>query len=232
MEIKIQSIDTIREAAREFIEKMGDHKVFAFYGKMGAGKTTFIKAICEELGVEDVITSPTFAIVNEYEVKLKSQSIFHFDFYRIKKLEEVYDMGYEDYFYSGALCFIEWPELIEDLLPEDAVKVTITVNDNDERNRIYGNLKQSNKSKKLLMKKLLTLAIALLRSYRPLTTTVAGEFVAGKCHEGRPAADAGQLRHIHEERLPGLCSAQQSGRTLRLFQGREHHGQRRTGGST
>jgi tRNA threonylcarbamoyladenosine biosynthesis protein TsaE len=131
MEIKIQSIDTIREAAREFIEKMGDHKVFAFYGKMGAGKTTFVKAICEELGVNDVITSPTFAIVNEYEAH--NASIYHFDFYRIKKIEEVYDMGYEDYFYSGGLCFIEWPELIEDLLPEDAVKVTISVNDNDER---------------------------------------------------------------------------------------------------
>ena len=135
MEIKIQNIDTIRESAREFIQNIGEHKVFAFYGKMGAGKTTFVKAICEELGVEDVITSPTFAIVNEYEVNLKPQtsnlnvqSIFHFDFYRIKRLEEVYDMGYEDYFYSGALCFIEWPELIEDLLPEDAVKVTITEN--------------------------------------------------------------------------------------------------------
>ena len=128
MEIKIQNIDTIRESAREFIQNIGEHKVFAFYGKMGAGKTTFVKAICEELGVKDVITSPTFAIVNEYETSPKPQSIFHFDFYRIKRLEEVYDMGYEDYFYSGALCFIEWPELIEDLLPEDAVKVTITEN--------------------------------------------------------------------------------------------------------
>ena len=94
------------------------------------GKTTFIKAICEELGVEDVITSPTFAIINEYTpnspLLTPSSPIFHFDFYRIKKLEEVYDMGYEDYFYSGALCFIEWPELIEEVLPEDAVKVTIT----------------------------------------------------------------------------------------------------------
>ena len=128
MEIKIQNIDTIRESAREFIQNIGDRTVFAFYGKMGAGKTTFVKAICEELGVEDVITSPTFAIVNEYETSPKPQSIYHFDFYRIKRLEEVYDMGYEDYFYSGALCFIEWPELIEDLLPEDAVKVTITEN--------------------------------------------------------------------------------------------------------
>lgn len=126
MEIKIQNINTIRESAREFIQNIGEQKVFAFYGKMGAGKTTFVKAICEELGVQDVITSPTFAIVNEYEAH--DQSIFHFDFYRIKRLEEVYDMGYEDYFYSGALCFIEWPELIEDLLPEDAVKVTITEN--------------------------------------------------------------------------------------------------------
>ena len=133
MEIKIQDIDHIREAAREFVENIGEARVFAFYGKMGAGKTTFVKAICEELGVDDVITSPTFAIVNEYEVKLKSQSIFHFDFYRIKKLEEVYDMGYEDYFYSGALCFIEWPELIEDLLPEDAVKVSITEKEDGSR---------------------------------------------------------------------------------------------------
>jgi len=123
MEIKIQNLDNIREAAREFIDNIGGNTVFAFYGKMGAGKTTFVKAICEELGVEDVITSPTFAIVNEYEAPQKT--IYHFDFYRIKKLEEVYDMGYEDYFYSGALCFIEWPELIEDVLPEDAVKVTI-----------------------------------------------------------------------------------------------------------
>ena len=131
MEIKIQNIDTIRESAREFIQNIGERKVFAFYGKIGAGKTTFVKAICEELGVEDVITSPTFAIVNEYEAH--DQSIFHFDFYRIKRLEEVYDMGYEDYFYSGALCFIEWPELIEDLLPEDAVKVTITENTDGTR---------------------------------------------------------------------------------------------------
>ena len=123
MRIEIKNQDTIREAARQFVEQMGDSHVFAFYGKMGAGKTTFIKAICEELGVEDVITSPTFAIINEYESP--ETTIYHFDFYRIKKLEEVYDMGYEDYFYSGGLCFIEWPELIEELLPEDAVRITI-----------------------------------------------------------------------------------------------------------
>ena len=92
---------------------------------MGAGKTTFIKAVCEELGVDDVITSPTFAIVNEYRSDATGELIYHFDFYRIKKLDEVYDMGYEDYFYSGALCLIEWPELVEELLPGDALKVTI-----------------------------------------------------------------------------------------------------------
>ena len=131
MEIRINNLELIREAAREFIEHIGEHRVFAFYGEMGAGKTTFIKAICEELGVEDVITSPTFAIVNEYTSN--DGPIYHFDFYRIKKLEEVYDMGFEDYFYSGALCFIEWPELIEEVLPEDAVKVSITENADGSR---------------------------------------------------------------------------------------------------
>ena len=125
MEIKINSLDNIREAAKQFIAAMEDNTIFAFYGKMGAGKTTFIKAICEELGVTDVINSPTFAIVNEYRSDETGELIYHFDFYRIKKLDEVYDMGYEDYFYSGALCFIEWPELVEEVLPGDAVKVTI-----------------------------------------------------------------------------------------------------------
>ena len=123
MEIRITNIAQIDEAARQFISQIADRRVFAFYGSMGAGKTTFVKAVCEQLGVQDVITSPTFAIVNEYTGD--EGAIYHFDFYRIKKLEEVYDMGYEDYFYSGALCFIEWPELIEELLPEDAVRVSI-----------------------------------------------------------------------------------------------------------
>ena len=124
MEIKISKLEEINEAAKLVISTIGKDNVFAFYGKMGAGKTTFIKAICEELGVEDVITSPTFAIVNEY-TDGKGSPIYHFDFYRIKKLDEVYDMGYADYFDSGNLCFLEWPELIEDLLPENVVKVTI-----------------------------------------------------------------------------------------------------------
>ena len=123
--IRIESLEKIQEAAKNFVTNMGDNTVFAFYGKMGAGKTTFVKAICEELGVEDTITSPTFAIVNEYRSDLAGELIYHFDFYRIKKLDEVYDMGYEDYFYGRGLCLIEWPELIEELLPEDTVKVTI-----------------------------------------------------------------------------------------------------------
>ena len=124
MDIKINSLDEMGKAAQEFVAAMGDRTVFAFYGKMGAGKTTFIKAVCEELGVEDVINSPTFAIVNEY-VDGKGEPVYHFDFYRIKKEQEVLDIGYEDYVYSGHVCFMEWPELIENLLPNDAVKVTI-----------------------------------------------------------------------------------------------------------
>lgn len=133
MEITISSIDNINAAAQKFVEGMGDGKVFAFYGKMGAGKTTFIKAICECLGVEDTVTSPTFAIVNEYQSDKVNYPIYHFDFYRIKKLEEVYDMGYEDYFYGGGVSFIEWPELIEELLPEDTVKVEIKENEDGTR---------------------------------------------------------------------------------------------------
>ncbi|MBO7050089.1 MAG: tRNA (adenosine(37)-N6)-threonylcarbamoyltransferase complex ATPase subunit type 1 TsaE [Bacteroidaceae bacterium] len=133
MTITIKDLDHIEDAAREFIGEMGDDTVFAFYGKMGAGKTTFIKALCKLLGVEDEVNSPTFAIINEYRSQTTAELIYHFDFYRIKKLEEVYDLGYEDYFYSGALCFIEWPELVEELLPSDAKKVTITENSDSSR---------------------------------------------------------------------------------------------------
>ena len=130
--MKIENLESIHEAARAFVAAMGGAHVFAFYGAMGAGKTTFIKAVCEELGVEDVITSPTFAIVNEYEAG-NGQPIYHFDFYRIKRLEEAYDIGCDDYFYSGHLCFIEWPELIEDILPENTVKVIIEENEDGTR---------------------------------------------------------------------------------------------------
>ena len=140
MEIKIQSLEHINEAAREFIAAMGDNTVFALYGKMGAGKTTFIKALCQELCVEDVVTSPTFAVINEYRSDIAGELIYHFDFYRIKKLEEVYDMGYEDYFYSGALCFIEWPELVEELLPGNTIKVTIEELEDGSRKLTMENL--------------------------------------------------------------------------------------------
>lgn len=132
MKLTAKTLDELSGAAREFVKNMNGNTVFAFYGKMGAGKTTFIKAVCEELGVEDVITSPTFAIVNEYTAG-NGNPIYHFDFYRIKKLDEVFDMGYDDYVESGNLCLMEWPELIEDILPEDAVKVTITVADDGTR---------------------------------------------------------------------------------------------------
>ncbi|MCR5819382.1 MAG: tRNA (adenosine(37)-N6)-threonylcarbamoyltransferase complex ATPase subunit type 1 TsaE [Bacteroidaceae bacterium] len=118
--------EVIAEAARQFIDAIGERRIFAFYGKMGAGKTTFIRAICEGLGVTDPVTSPTFAIVNEYNAQPATQ-IFHFDFYRIKRLEEAYDIGFEEYLYSGALCLIEWPELVEELLPTDTVNVEIAV---------------------------------------------------------------------------------------------------------
>ena len=123
MEI-IFGLENIEENARTFIDNMGGNTVFAFYGKMGAGKTTFTKALCEALGVQDVINSPTFAIVNEYEAG-NGDPIYHFDFYRIKRISEAYDIGVDDYFYSGNLCFIEWPELVEEILPEETVKVTI-----------------------------------------------------------------------------------------------------------
>ena len=132
MKIRITSLDNIRGAAKAFLAGMRTSKVVAFYGKMGAGKTTFIKAICEELGVEDVITSPTFALVNEYTAG-NGAPVYHFDFYRIKRLDEVYDMGYEDYFYGGNLCLLEWPELIEDILPDDAMRVSITEQEDGSR---------------------------------------------------------------------------------------------------
>ncbi len=131
--IQIKDVNSIREAAAEFLRQLDDRTVYAFHGSMGAGKTTFIKAVCEELGVEDVINSPTFAIINEYRSEETGELIYHFDFYRINKLSEAEDIGTTDYFYSGALCFIEWPEKIEELLPGDVVHVRISENPDGTR---------------------------------------------------------------------------------------------------
>lgn len=132
LRIEINNLNQIHEAARTFIDHIGNDTIFAFYGNMGAGKTTFIKAVCEEMGVEDVINSPTFAIVNEY-LAGNGNTIYHFDCYRINKIVEALDMGCQDYFDSGNLCFIEWPENIAEILPEEAVAVHINVQDNDSR---------------------------------------------------------------------------------------------------
>ncbi len=129
---RISSIDGLSAVAKKLLHQFPDHRVFALYGKMGAGKTTFIQAICKSLGSGDNVTSPTFALINEYKTADNS-SIFHFDFYRINDLEEAYDLGYEDYIYSGNYCFIEWPEMIEPLLPENIIKVKIKVRGKDNR---------------------------------------------------------------------------------------------------
>ena len=129
---KINSLDELEIAAKELITVFSNDRVFAFYGKMGAGKTTFIQSICRALGSDDNVTSPTFALINEYNTA-NLDSIFHFDFYRIKDIEEAYDLGYEDYIYSGSYCLIEWPEMIDSLLPEKMVTVKIEVQDDDTR---------------------------------------------------------------------------------------------------
>ncbi len=132
--IHIPGIEALPEAAREFAGLMGDNTVFAFYGDMGAGKTTFINELCKVLGVDPEETaSPTFALVNEYRSDTTAELIYHFDFYRIDDLEEALDMGIEDYFDSGAVCLIEWPEKVAAALPADTVTVKITVNDDDSR---------------------------------------------------------------------------------------------------
>ena len=135
--IKINSLEDIKSAAREFVNLMGDETVFAFYGEMGAGKTTFINALCRVLGVEDYVTnSPSFSIVNEYRSDTTAELMYHFDLYRIENLEEAFDIGIEDYFDSGALCLLEWPERVEDILPDDTVKVEIRVTGDNTRELI------------------------------------------------------------------------------------------------
>ena len=131
-EIVVESLDGLKEVAESIISSLDGRSVVAFCGPMGAGKTTLISAIMEYLGSADTVTSPTFALVNQYATA-ESETVYHFDFYRINRIEEVFDMGYEEYFYSGDLCLIEWPELIEDLLPEDAMVVRIEVLSPTER---------------------------------------------------------------------------------------------------
>ena len=132
--IEVPNIEALPEAARQFAAEMGDNTVFAFYGDMGAGKTTFINALCEVLGVDTAETaSPTFALITEYRSDTTAELIYHFDFYRIESLEEALELGIEDYFDSGAVCLIEWPERVAAALPSDTVSVKITVNDDDSR---------------------------------------------------------------------------------------------------
>lgn len=131
--IVIRSLDSIDAAAGEFLRQISNHRIIAFYGRMGAGKTTFTTALCRVLGVrEDAVSSPTFAIVNEYR-SASGEPVFHFDFYRITKIAEALDIGFYDYIDSGCLCFMEWPENIEELLPEETLKVSISVSADDVR---------------------------------------------------------------------------------------------------
>jgi tRNA threonylcarbamoyladenosine biosynthesis protein TsaE len=135
--IHVKNVDDLGAAAHKFVEAMGDETVYAFYGEMGAGKTTFINALCRALGVEDDVTnSPSFSIINEYRSDTTAELIYHFDLYRLESLDEAMDIGVEDYFDSGALCLLEWPERIEAMLPDDTVNVTIKVNDDDSRDII------------------------------------------------------------------------------------------------
>ncbi|MBR2154586.1 MAG: tRNA (adenosine(37)-N6)-threonylcarbamoyltransferase complex ATPase subunit type 1 TsaE [Bacteroidaceae bacterium] len=132
MILKIPTLSSLPSAAQQFAAAMGDRTIFAFSGQMGSGKTTFIRALCEALGVTESVNSPTFAIVNEY-LSGTGNPIYHFDFYRIKSLQEALDIGLEDYLYSGHLCLIEWPEYIEKLLPEETVKVAIEEQEDGSR---------------------------------------------------------------------------------------------------
>lgn len=134
--IEIATAEALPQAAQEFASLMGDETVYAFYGEMGAGKTTFIRELCRALGVEeDLANSPSFSIINEYRSDTTAELIYHFDLYRLESVDEALEIGVEDYFDSGALCLLEWPERIEPLLPDDTVKVSISVNPDDSRDR-------------------------------------------------------------------------------------------------
>lgn len=132
MKILIKDKRHLNTAAKQLLEQSGENKIFAFYGSMGAGKTTFIKAICRTLGAVDIVSSPTFTLVNEYKTS-SGESLYHIDFYRIRKQEEVYDFGIEEYLTGDSYCFMEWPELIEEILPEETIKVRISVDENEQR---------------------------------------------------------------------------------------------------
>jgi len=132
MEILIKDKTQLPEAAKQLLEYNGEKRIVAFYGSMGAGKTTIIKAICEVLGVLDIVTSPTFTLVNEYGTP-SGEAVYHIDFYRIRKKEEVYDFGIEEYLTGDSYCFMEWPELIEDILPPETMRIRITVDEHERR---------------------------------------------------------------------------------------------------
>ena len=128
----LKSLSDLNIVADKFLRVLRDKKVIAFFGPMGVGKTTFIKALCNELGVAEIVTSPTFALINEYQTG-KGETIYHFDFYRINKIEEVFDLGYEDYFFSGSYCFIEWPDKVAEILPDNVVYVQMLENEDGSR---------------------------------------------------------------------------------------------------
>jgi tRNA threonylcarbamoyladenosine biosynthesis protein TsaE len=132
MEIVIKNKRALHSAVKKLLDFTKGKRIYAFYGAMGAGKTTIIKALCEFLGAADIISSPTFTLVNEYRTA-SGESLYHIDFYRIKKHDEVFDFGIEEYLSGDNYCFMEWPELVEDILPEETVKVRITVGENEER---------------------------------------------------------------------------------------------------
>lgn len=131
MKLEVKSLADLPGVANQLLNFAGNQRVFIFEGDMGAGKTTFIKTFCQVLGVKDVVSSPTYSIVNEYESV--NGSVYHFDFYRIKDIQEAYDLGYEEYFYGNGICLIEWPERVEELLPDDFIKVEITIIDESQR---------------------------------------------------------------------------------------------------